>query len=184
MPFTTGTDLPPEVVARIARLCCTGIGGWDKHNRGVCSLTCRYWSQLARRDLLEGITLKSAADTSQLLEYLDAPTCLAPSLRECIRYLYLVDRQPSLKSMPWLHHLVRLKPKLDPHVYVHIVCTMDSSQSTPTPTKVALHAVLALPLTILPRMLPSSVIQLVSLTLRNTQLPSPAYLMRCLSHLI
>ena len=184
MPLATAADLPPEVVARIARLCCTKVGGRDKRSWGACSLTCRYWSQLARRDLLQSITLKSAADISQLLQYLDTPTRLTPSLRECIRYLYLVNRQPSPKSMPWLHHLVRLKPKLDPGVRVWIICTVDSSQSTPTPTNAVPHAVLALPFTTLPRMLPSSVLRLGSLTLRNIQLPSPAYLLRCISHLI
>ena len=186
MPFATAADLPPEVVARIAHLCYARDGRYnlDRSRLAACSLTCRYWSQLARRNLLESITLKSAADISQLLEYLETPTRLTPSLRECIQYLYLVDRQPSPKSMPWLHHLVRLKPKLDPGVPVLIICTVDSSQSTPAPTKAAPHAVLALPLTTLPRTLPSSVFKLWSLTLRNIQLPSPAYLLRCLSHLI
>ena len=186
MPFATAADLPPEVVARIAHLCraCDERYNLDRSRLAACSLTCRYWSQLTRRDLLQVITLKSAADISQLLQYLDTPTRLTPSLRECIQYLYLVDHQPSPKSMPWLHHLVRLQSKLDPGVHVLIICTGNSSQSTPAPTNAVPHTVFALPSTTLPRTLPSSPFRLEYLTLRNIQLPSPAYLLRCISHLI
>lgn len=176
-------DLPSEVVARIARLCCTEIGGWDSHSRRVCSLTCRYWARLARRELLGSITLKGAADVSQLLEYLNAPTRLTPSLRDCIRFLWLAECQVACKPTPWLHHLVRLKPKLHPDVSVWVRFTASSSQSAPAGSEVALRTSVDLPFTALPRTLPSSILQLGYLTLRGIHLPSPTYLLRHLSHL-
>ena len=159
MLFATGTRLPPEVVAHIARLCCARQGGWDKRSRGICSLTCRYWSQLARRDLLESITLKCAADISQLLQYLDAPTRLIPSLRDCIWGLHLVDCQLSPKPTPWLHDLIRLKSKLRPDVDVRITFTVDSSQPASASTEAALRTARVLPFTTLPRTLPPSVLR-------------------------
>ena len=187
MSFATAADLPPEVVAHIVRLCCVCDERYnlDRNRLAACSLTCRYWSQLGRRNLLGSIILKSAADVSRLLDCLDAPARLSPSLRECIRHLYLVDRQPSPKSMPWLHHLVRLKSKLEPGVHVWVACTGESSQSAPVgPEAVPQHIALPLPFTTLPRTLPSSPFRLESLILRNTQLPSPAYLLRSISRLI
>ena len=181
MSFATGADIPPELIARIARICCTSIGDWDKHDRARCSLTCRYWAQLTRRDLFRDLKLKCAEDVPQLLASLDAQTFLSPLLRDCIGHLTLVDHLTSPGTTPWLHHFIRLRSKLRPDVSlsIHIVQTKFATLETDASPR----TVRVVPYFALPKTIPSSVLRLSGLCLSNVNLCSVKSLIDSLCHL-
>lgn len=113
MVCATAADLFPELVFRIL----SSIGHdpdparhfypvpMNKQHLGICSLVCRFWAQWCRPHIFYSITLRSAEDFEQLVQLMDTPSKVLPSIRQCLVKLIVIRRGAC--DAPYLHLIAR-----------------------------------------------------------------------------
>lgn len=109
-----GGALPPEVIRMIVGYLATSeLYAEPKKGLARCSLTCRYWAGTLRPALFAKLTLCTPRDVSQLLDLLDAPSVLEPTLQRCLREVTYEILETQMVP-PWLrlHTLSRSIPNV------------------------------------------------------------------------
>ena len=173
------TYLPDELVhAIVVRMEDHGKGYTPvKCGLASCSLTCRHWAKLIRPLLFCELTIRSAEDIAQLLAFLNDPDILDHSLRDCIRFLHVINDQTS-SSILWSHQISRLHRRI-PHLdYMNLTIEKSGADDELPAGRDSSQ-----PLAIIPRTLPGSIMPLSWLRLSHLQLPSVKALANYVEHL-
>lgn len=172
------TYLPDELVHAVLIRVKDSDESYKPIKRGLasCSLTCRHWASLIRPLLFEELTVKSAEDIAQLLDFLDSPNILHPStgIQDCVADLHVIDDRTS-SSIPWDHQMLRLHRLLPLLLsFAHRISNggADDELDLGHP-----------PLVVIPRTLPGSATPPRYLKLSHLRLPSPKALVSYIKHL-
>ncbi|GJE95625.1 hypothetical protein PsYK624_118110 [Phanerochaete sordida] len=168
-----GRSIPEEIIRIILGKLCNGyLGDCSEPKRGLasCSQTCRYWARLSRPVLFFCITLRSADDVGSLLEFLDAHDFLGCSIKDCLKFLH-IEEDRTVSIVPWGHQvMLRLSHKVEA---LDISWKFKGASILPKQLLSLKHGRASLPISILPRTLPSpSSPPLERLILCNVQLPT------------
>lgn len=161
--YATGAALPNEIIAIIVTsFLSKSIPG--EIPLGTLSLVCRFWAKKLRRRIFSTLEIRSRNAFKQLLELLQNPGPVQPSISQCIFMVRL--RQEGLWGDPWLHHV---QAELSKHVACQIPFYI-TLENTSTPyhqeSSIAMYA----PSTFsaaLPRTLPSACFPFQSLYLND-----------------
>ncbi|GJE96671.1 hypothetical protein PsYK624_128730 [Phanerochaete sordida] len=79
----------------------------ERHEVGQCALVCRYWARYSRAPLLRSLTLCSAADVQQLLQFAKINT-LGRNVSDFVEIIHL---SITLPTPPWVHHILNTAPR-------------------------------------------------------------------------
>lgn len=73
----------------------------DKRQLGHCSLVCQFWAQWCRPHIFHTITLRTAGEWTELVDLMNAPSVVSPTIRQCLTKLRIAFQ--GVYQAPWLH---------------------------------------------------------------------------------
>ncbi|EKM59953.1 uncharacterized protein PHACADRAFT_192348 [Phanerochaete carnosa HHB-10118-sp] len=182
MQYTTGADLPPEMLSRILYYLTPpdkrenrarggefefefSRGEYRDLKRGLAapSLVCNHWSEAIRPLLFSRLSLRSAEDVRMLRNVVDSPQFRTSSLSDAIQLVSIFQEVASTKPA-WLYHVHWLTSRLQETSFE---CYVESPADGPKPT--IGHRDL---FRSLPRVPPPSSLRLAELVLSGLQFAS------------
>lgn len=182
--YTSATDLPPEITARIVEL----LSGrqpdtWErnsletcpplelsKRELGRCSLVCKFWAGFLRRDIFRRLALRTLEDGDQFCSFITSPSPGAES--SVARLVQRLDLYYDLAGPPWVHRIFVSRCKLDQRVETYVTVSDSSDSLSPVLVRSIYHS--------LPRSLPPQMTHIKGLSLLGLSFSDPSSLRKFL----
>lgn len=182
--YTSATDLPPEVTARIVELLSSRQPDtWERNSSetcpplelskrelGRCSLVCKFWAGFLRRGIFRRLSLRTLEDGDQFCFFITSPS--AGAERSHARLVQQLDLYYDLAGPPWVHRIFMSRCKLDQRVEIYVTVSDSSDSSSPVLVRSIYHS--------LPRSLPPQMTHLKGLSLRGLSFADSSSLRRFL----
>lgn len=185
MQDATGATLPPEIIAQIVLQARPRdmINEGEKRGLTACSLVCRYWAGLLRRQFFHRLTLRTQEDFVFVLGMLNCPVNRpGPPLAQCMSDLRIVQFCDWTASSINLFH--RMLQRLSRMVKVVVILEVKNCEVSTEPHVGNMGCTRDyLPFFALPRPLPGRLVPLTHLKITNVQMQRQTDIVRLLDSL-